>query len=566
MGLALGSTFGAYRIVEPLGRGGMASVYKAYEAALDRYVALKVLPAEFLHETTFAERFEREAKVVARLEHPNIIPIFSFGIEGGIPWMAMRLIPGGSLAGPMREGRIDPARAVAILGEAANALDYAHAKGVVHRDVKPQNILLDDHGRVYLADFGIAKMVEASSVLTQTGMISGTPQYMAPEQAVAGKVDERCDVYALGIVAYEMLVGRTPFSADTPVAILLKQVSDPIPVPPPDLVPEPLLRPILKCLAKHPADRWPKASAFARALSEGLARLPPSWQPEVPSGEGLELESLGLEALETGDHTPHAAAKRAPTAWPPTRVAAPRGEGRTGIRVAMAFAVLGLALAVLAGAVVWMRSSVSSPPHAPSRPTSATSAAAPPVAPPPVAPATMAAPPRAASAPPSTSPPRTEPTRDRDVAASRPRGVESHAPLAEPTVPAPAAAPESASAGAAKLTGPISLDVDAAQDPYGPAAVAVLHMEARVDGRSIRRFSLSFTGEGVLSRSRKRQQVDLGPLPAGRHRITVLASEHPDMGPGSAEASTDVTVEPQGTRLVVQVRELSGGAREIRLR
>ena len=173
---ASGETFGAYRIIEPLGRGGMASVYKVYEAALDRYVALKVLPGEFLHDETFAERFKREAKVVARLEHPNIIPIHAFGIERGIPWMAMRLISGGALSSLLRGGRLTHERIITILRGAADALDYAHGKGVVHRDVKPQNILLDEAERVYLADFGIAKMVEGSGALTQTGMITGTPQ------------------------------------------------------------------------------------------------------------------------------------------------------------------------------------------------------------------------------------------------------------------------------------------------------------------------------------------------------------------------------------------------------
>src|SRR5439155_4320281 len=208
MSLASGATFGAYRIIEPLGRGGMASVYKVYEAALDRYVALKVLPGEFLHDETFAERFKREAKVVARLEHPNIIPIHAFGIESGIPWMAMRLISGGALSSLLRGGRLTHERIITILRGAADALDYAHGKGVVHRDVKPQNILLDEAERVYLADFGIAKMVEGSGALTQTGMITGTPQYMAPEQATAQSVDQRVDTYALGVVAYEMLTGR----------------------------------------------------------------------------------------------------------------------------------------------------------------------------------------------------------------------------------------------------------------------------------------------------------------------------------------------------------------------
>ena len=270
MALAPGSNLGPYRIIEPLGKGGMASVYKAYEAALDRYVALKVLPGEFLHDESFAERFHREAKVIARLEHPHIVPIHAFGIERGAPWMAMRLISGGSLSATIHGKRIALTHVVALLRGVAEALDYAHAKGVIHRDVKPQNVLLDEAQRVYLADFGIARMVEGSAALTQTGMISGTPQYMAPEQAMGQPVDHRVDIYALGIVAYEMLMGRVPFAADTPVAVLIKHVQEPMPLPGAGEVSEPVARALLKCVAKKPEDRWTSAGAFVQALDRGM--------------------------------------------------------------------------------------------------------------------------------------------------------------------------------------------------------------------------------------------------------------------------------------------------------
>jgi protein-export membrane protein SecD len=246
----------------------MASVFEAYEARLDRCVALKVLPGDFLHEPAFAERFDREAKLVARLEHPHIIPIYAYGIDDGVPWMAMRLVAGGPVSALLGSGALEPRRAVGILSGVAAALDHAHSRGVLHRDVKPANVLLDDD-HVYLADFGIARMVEGSPVLTRTGMIAGTPQYMAPEQAQgAPTLDHRGDIYALGVVAYEMLTGRVPFNADTPVAVLMKHVLEPVPLP--VTLPEPLARALLTCLAKSPGDRWSSAGEFVRALTAGL--------------------------------------------------------------------------------------------------------------------------------------------------------------------------------------------------------------------------------------------------------------------------------------------------------
>lgn len=276
MSIAIGSQVGTFRVIESLGRGGMASVFKAYEPELDRYVALKVLPSEFLHDPDFADRFHREAKVIARLEHRHIVPIYAFGIEKGIPWMAMRLLPEGSLARLLERGRVDPARAVTILSETAEALDHAHSQGVLHRDVKPQNILLDEQGHAYLADFGIAKMVENSAVVTKSGVVTGTPQYMSPEQAQAQKADHRTDIYALGVVAYEMFAGRVPFSADTPVAVLLKLCVDPIPIPPATDVHPAVLRPILKALARDRGSRWKKATAFTEALREATGIAAPA--------------------------------------------------------------------------------------------------------------------------------------------------------------------------------------------------------------------------------------------------------------------------------------------------
>ncbi len=384
MALVPGANAGPYRIVEPLGRGGMASVYKAYEAKLDRYVALKVLPREFLHDPNFAQRFRQEAQVIARLEHPNIIPIYAYDIEEaeGIPWMAMRLIASGSLSDLLKRERLARARAVAILRGVAEALDYAHAKGIVHRDVKPQNVLLDDAARVYLADFGIAKILESSGGLTASGMITGTPQYMAPEQATGLKIGPPADVYALGIMAYEMLVGRVPFSADTPVAVLMKHVQEPLPLPAPDVVPEPMLRALLKAAAKKPEERWPTAGAFVDALAAGLgvpASVPnaaASDQPTVEVPRTLPrptapptVVSPATARAPAGTAPPLPA--RPPIVRPPATRAetvpvAPRKPGTTAMLVGLG--ALGLVgIAVLAGA--WLlvgRPQPTSPPEAPS--------------------------------------------------------------------------------------------------------------------------------------------------------------------------------------------------------
>jgi len=245
-------------------------VYEAYDQRLERSIALKVLPPEFLHTGEFARRFEKEARVVAKLEHPNIVPIYASGIDDNIPWMSMRLLAGGNMGMLLRKGRPDFTKALHLLRSTADALDYAHARGVVHRDVKPTNILLDGTDGVYVGDFGLAQMLDGAPGLTRTGTLHGTPHYMAPEQAMGNGADYRSDIYSLGIVAYETFVGAIPFTADSPVAVLMKHVQQPLPTPPYGLVPPALMRAIETAAAKDPADRWPSAGAFVTALAKAI--------------------------------------------------------------------------------------------------------------------------------------------------------------------------------------------------------------------------------------------------------------------------------------------------------
>jgi tRNA A-37 threonylcarbamoyl transferase component Bud32 len=482
LALVPGSSAGPYRIVEPLGRGGMASVYKAYEPALDRYVALKVLPREFLHDPDFAKRFEREAKAIARLEHPNIVPIYNYAIDEaeGIPWMAMRLVAGGSLS-QLLKSELRPlrlARAVEILGGVAEALDFAHGKGIVHRDVKPQNVLLDEDGRVYLADFGIAKILESSGGLTATGMITGTPQYMAPEQAMARKVGPAADVYALGIVAYEMLAGQVPFSADTPVAVLMKHVQEPLPLPPPGKVPEPILRAILKCTAKTPEDRWPSAGAFVGALQAGLEAL------TLPALADAPTVAVPPPAAPTVVSRPTVVPAPPATSPPAVRATPGRRGGPATVTLVAAALALVLAVATAVGVAVLRRRGNEVPPLSPS-PTAAAKATPPaerafvPVAAPSPAPSAVVAPRREPDLRPAA-----RPTPDARATVPSATPVPTPTPRPEPTPP-PARPPEPATPAvdpevqrlAAILAGPeATARRRAAQDlaSLGPAAAPAL--------------------------------------------------------------------------------------------
>ncbi len=274
-----GQSLGRYHLLERLGEGGMAVVYKAYDTLLERQVAVKIIRREAFPPETLPEvlaRFEREAKALARLAHANIVRVYDFGEHEGSPFLVMEYIPGGTLKQKLGQP-IPWQRAIHLLLPVARGVAYAHRHGILHRDIKPANILVTAEGEPLLTDFGIAKVFEGeqSVALTATGMFVGTPEYTAPEQWT-GHTSPQSDIYALGIVLYELIVGRKPYEADTPAAILLKQTSEPLPRPGAFVggLPEALEMILVKALARDPADRYKDMNAMADAMQALFPPLP----------------------------------------------------------------------------------------------------------------------------------------------------------------------------------------------------------------------------------------------------------------------------------------------------
>lgn len=305
-------TIGKYRLLEPLGQGGFSTVYRAEHMTLGNEVALKVLRSELAQDETFVRRFRREARRTVLLDHPNIVRVLDLDQVDGQLFIAMEYVPSQDLHDVLIMEKLLPLdRAVGIIRQLASALDYAHRRGLVHRDVKPGNVLVREDGVVKLTDFGLVKASEGSQ-LTQTGTTLGTPAYMSPEQTQGEPVDSRADLYALGVMAYEFVTGRVPFQGDTPVSVVYMHVHETPPLP--SMISQRAAGPVepvlLKALAKNPADRYQTGSALANALSEAIYALD-DHSPATAYSRALELleahqfeEALellqGVQAAEPG--------------------------------------------------------------------------------------------------------------------------------------------------------------------------------------------------------------------------------------------------------------------------
>jgi len=300
--LSEGDRFAGYRIERLLGRGGMGVLYLAVEPGLERRVALKLIAPEAAADEVFARRFTEESRIAASIEHPNVVPIYAAGEEGGVPFIAMRYVSGSDLGRRVaREGRLQPGLAAALIAQVGNGLDAIHAAGLVHRDVKPANVLLagaggEDHA--YITDFGVARNVATESGLTQTGRFVGTLDYVAPEQISGGQVDARADVYALGCLLFKLLTGEVPFPKDGEAARLYAHLNDPPPAPSlyAPALPMALDDVVIRAMSKVPGDRYPSAGDLGRAAVAALSGERPALaERTVATGAAAIAESPSLE-------------------------------------------------------------------------------------------------------------------------------------------------------------------------------------------------------------------------------------------------------------------------------
>jgi tRNA A-37 threonylcarbamoyl transferase component Bud32 len=302
---------GPYRILELIGRGGMAAIYKAYHPATDRLVAVKVLLEHRAEDPQIVKRFEHEARVISSLEHSNIVPVYDFGRDGELLYLVMRYMRAGTVNDLIKRDSLTVADAVSILRDVASALDYAHRQDIIHRDIKPNNILVDSTGRANLTDFGLAKVLSESFDLTRSGTAMGTPAYMAPEQVAGEPVSPGTDVYALGVMLYEIVTGVLPFTSDSPMAVammhLRQELRPPREVNP--LLPIAVEAVIERAMNKEPGERFNTAGEMAAALTQAVGDDPTILDSKasdraehatlLPAGSTLHLIELATTVAET---------------------------------------------------------------------------------------------------------------------------------------------------------------------------------------------------------------------------------------------------------------------------
>jgi hypothetical protein len=349
--LSAGDEFAGYRVEQRLGRGGMGILYLAHEPGLERRVALKLIAPEAAADEVFAQRFAEESKIAASIEHPNVVPIYAAGEQGGVPFIAMRYVAGADLAKRLaREGRLEPAVAVELIAQIGNGLDAIHAAGLIHRDVKPANVLLSGGEGVehaYITDFGVARNVATESGLTQTGRFVGTLDYVAPEQISGAEIDARVDVYALGCLLFKLLTGEVPFPKDGDAARLFAHLNDPPPAPS-LYVPEVSMAlddVVIRAMSKTPGDRYPSAGDLGRAAQAAL-RGEQTTAPERTVATGAAAtrtaETISVEPAEAKPAT--AETKRLDPSTP-----ARRNRGLVLAGAALAVAAIVVAAIALTG-------------------------------------------------------------------------------------------------------------------------------------------------------------------------------------------------------------------------
>jgi tRNA A-37 threonylcarbamoyl transferase component Bud32 len=300
MGFEIGETVGPYKIIQYLGQGGMATIYRAQQVTLDRDVALKVIHPALKDDESFLLRFKREASIVAKLNHPNIVPVYDFGEFEGVSYIVMQYIEGQTLKDILADKKLGTKQILDIVRPVADALSYAHSRGVLHRDVKPSNILIDSEGNVYLVDFGLARIAQSNDSTLSHDMIIGSPQYISPEQGKGEEADDRSDLYSFAVVVYEMFTSHIPFAGDTPYSTILSHINDPLPPPRQfNAKINPAVEQVLvKALAKDRAQRFRSIREFMRALENAVRGPSEDNEPVAPI---LIAESRPISSNPIGD-------------------------------------------------------------------------------------------------------------------------------------------------------------------------------------------------------------------------------------------------------------------------